>query len=242
MIPKKIHYCWFGSNPLPKKDKKCIESWRRYCQDYEILRWDESNYDISKNQYMKEAYDAGKWGFVPDYARLEIIYEHGGIYLDTDVELVKSLDELLVCESFMGFEDGEHVNPGLCIAAEPHHSAIKKLLDIYNGRRFLLPDGEPDLTPSPIMNTEKLKEMGLKQNNRKQIVNGITIFPKEYFCPKDYKTGKLKVTENTYGIHWFHGSWQSPHHRRMLIVRRLIGDGLYFKLVDIKNIMIGKDR
>ena len=94
MIPKKIHYCWFGGNPMPEKDKKCIESWKRYCPDYEIIRWDESNYDVSKNRYMKEAYEEKKWGFVPDYARLDIIYNEGGIYLDTDVELVKNLDDL----------------------------------------------------------------------------------------------------------------------------------------------------
>ncbi len=240
MIQKKIHYCWFGGNPLPEKDQKCIESWHKMCPDYEIIRWDESNYDITKNQYMKEAYDAKKWGFVPDFARLDIIYENGGIYLDTDVELVKNLDELLSCEAFMGFEDGEHVNPGLCIAAKQYHPTIKKLMNIYSNRKFIKSDGTLDLTPSPIMNTDMLIEMGLKCDNSKQVVEGITIFPKDYFCPKDYKTGKLAVTENTYGIHWFNASWQTPHHKRMLKVRRVIGDELYFKLVDIKNAIMGK--
>lgn len=240
MIPKKIHYCWFGGNPLPEKDKKCIESWKRLCPDYEIIRWDESNYDISKNLYMKEAYIAKKWGFVPDYARLDIIYNEGGIYLDTDVELVKNLDELLANDAFMGFEDGEHVSPGLCIAAVPHHPTIGKLMKIYTGRQFVKTDGTLDLTPSPIMNTDMLIKMGLQQNNQKQVVAGVTIFPKDYFCPKDYKTGKLQVTKNTYGIHWFNASWQSPHRKRMLKVRRVIGDDLYFKLVDIKNTLTGK--
>ena len=239
MIPKKIHYCWFGGNPMPEKDKKCIESWKRYCPDYEIIRWDESNYDVSKNRYMKEAYEEKKWGFVPDYARLDIIYNEGGIYLDTDVELVKNLDDLLEDNAFMGFEDGKHVSPGLCIAAVPHHPTIKKLKEIYSNRHFKLEDGTLDLTPSPIMNTDMFVQMGLKENNQKQIVADITIFPKDYFCPKDYSTGKLNVTENTYGIHWFNASWQSPRRRRMMKVRRIIGDKLYFKLVDIKNLLVG---
>jgi hypothetical protein len=242
MIPKKIHYCWFGNSEIPAKDKKCIESWKKYCPDYEIIQWNESNYDVTKNEYMQQAYAAKKWGFVPDYARLDIIYEHGGIYLDTDVELVKNLDELLVCEAFMGFEDGKHVSPGLCIASEAKNSTIRKLMDIYATRKFVKPDGTLDLTPSPIMNTDKLLEMGLKQDNRKQVVAGITIFPKECFCPKDYYTGKLSITDQTYGIHWFNASWQTPHQKRMLKVRRVLGDNLYFKLVDMKNIVTRKKR
>lgn len=241
MIPKKIHYCWFGGNPLPEKDQKCINSWRKFCPDYEIIQWDESNYDVTKNAYMKEAYDAKKWGFVPDYARLDIIFNEGGIYLDTDVELVKNLDALLENKAFMGFEDGEHVSPGLCTAAVQHHPTIGKLMEIYSGRRFKLEDGTLDLTPSPIMNTDMLVQMGLQKNNQKQVVAGVTIFPKDYFCPKDYKTGKLTVTDNTYGIHWFNASWQSPHRRKMMKVRRIIGDNLYFKLVDIKNMIIRKN-
>lgn len=242
MIPKKIHYCWFGNGQIPEKDRKCIESWGKMCPDYEIIRWDESNYDVNKNQYMKEAYEAKKWGFVPDYARLDIIYEHGGIYLDTDVELIKNLDELLTCEAFMGFEDGIHVSPGLCIAAEKHHEAIKSLMSIYDGRKFICDDGTLDLTPSPIMNTEMLIQMGLETNNELQIVNGITIFPKDYFCPKDYKSGKLNITDNSYSIHWFNASWQSLHRRRMLKVRRVIGDALYFRLVDVKNVIMRKKK
>ena len=238
MIPKKIHYCWFGGNPLPEKDQKCIESWGKFCPDYEIIRWDESNYDVTKNPYMKEAYDAKKWGFVPDYARLDIIYNEGGIYLDTDVELVKNLDLLLKNDAFMGFEDGEHVSPGLCIAAVPHHQTIRKLMGIYSERHFLKEDGTLDLTPSPIMNTDMLVSFGLIKNNQIQVVADITIFPKDYFCPKDYQTGKLNVTENTYGIHWFNASWQSPHQKRMKKLQRLLGKKNYFRLVNIKNRLI----
>lgn len=241
MIPKKLHYCWFGGKPLPEKDTKCIESWKQMCPDYEIIRWDESNYDISKNPYMQEAYNAQKWGFVPDFARLDIIYNEGGIYLDTDVELVKNLDELLSNEAFMGFEDGIHVSPGLCIAAIPHHPTIGRLMSIYENRHFVTENGKFDLTPSPIMNTDMLAQMGLQQNNQQQVVAGITIYPKEYFCPKDYHTGKITMSENTYGIHWFNASWISPHHKRMQKVKNLLGDDLFFKLVHIKNIVTGNE-
>lgn len=240
MIPKIIHYCWFGGNPIPEKDRRCIESWKKMCPDYEIKKWDESNYDISKNSYMKEAYDAKKWGFVPDYARLDIIYNHGGIYVDTDVELIKNVDDLLENHAFMGFEDGKHVSPGLIIAAEPHHETIGKLMDIYTDRHFLKEDGSLDLTPSPTMNTDFLMERGLLPNNKMQTVSDITIYPTEYFCPKDYYSGKLNETENTYSIHWFNASWQSPHRKRMLKVRRLLGDDVYFTLVRAKNKVLGK--
>lgn len=240
MIPKIIHYCWFGGNPIPEKDQRCIDSWKKLCPDYEIKRWDESNYDITKNAYMKEAYDEKKWGFVPDYARLEIIFEHGGIYLDTDVELIKNLDDLLTNKAFMGFEDGKHVSPGLIIAAEPQHPTIGLLMNIYAERHFLKDDGSYDMTPSPIMNTEFLTERGMIPNNKKQEVAEITIYPTDYFCPKDYLSGKLRKTQNTYSIHWFNASWQSNHRKRMLKIRRIIGDELFFKMVNLKNKILGK--
>ena len=241
MIPKIIHYCWFGGAELPEKDRKCIESWKKFCPDYQIIEWNENNYDVTKNTYMYQAYQAKKWGFVPDYARLDIIYQHGGIYLDTDVELVKNLDSLLENDAFMGFENSDNVSPGLCIAAKVHHPTIGKLMEIYAEREFVQPDGSLDLTPSPVMNTEALVQMGLKKNNKKQVVAGVTIFPKEYFCPKDYRTGKLTVTDHTYAIHWFHASWMTPHQKRMMRIRGLLGDHLFFKLVDIKNRIINKN-
>ena len=238
MIPKVIHYCWFGGAELPEKDRKCIESWKKFCPDYQIIEWNENNYDVTKNTYMYQAYQAKKWGFVPDYARLDIIYQHGGIYLDTDVELVKNLDSLLENDAFMGFENSDNVSPGLCIAAKVHHPTIGKLMEIYAEREFVHPDGSLDLTPSPVMNTEALVQMGLKKNNQKQVVAGVTIFPKEYFCPKDYKTGKLTMTDHTYAIHWFHASWMNPHQKRMMRLRGLLGDRMFFKLVEIKNKII----
>ena len=128
MIPKKIHYCWIGGNPLPELAIKCIESWKKYCPDYEIIEWNEKNYDFRKNQFMREAYDEKKWGFVPDYARLDIIYEHGGIYLDTDVEIIKPLDSLLKEQGFAGMEQPGIVALGLGFGAEPKLPLIKELM------------------------------------------------------------------------------------------------------------------
>ena len=147
MIPKIIHYCWFGGNPLPPSAEKCIESWKKFCPDYEIRRWDESNYDITKNQYMQEAYQCKKWGFVPDYARLDIIYDHGGIYLDTDVEIIKTFDELLDCVAFGGVEqESPYVALGLGFGAEKGNDIIRQLRDKYDELHFM-EDGQMNLTP-----------------------------------------------------------------------------------------------
>ena len=242
MIPKIIHYCWFGGGPLPEKDRRCIESWKKMCPDYTIMQWDETNYDISKNRYMKEAYDAKKWGFVPDFARLDIVYEHGGVYLDTDVELIRNLDDLLHNKAVMGFEDGKMVNPGSCVAAEKNHPALKQLMEMYNHLTFLQEDGSYNLTPSPVMNTDFLLKYGLKQDNTKQIVADITIYPTEYFCPKDFFTGKLTLTNSTYSIHWFNASWQAPKQKFLLKVRRIVGPNIFFKLVAVRNFLFKRPK
>lgn len=242
MIPKIIHYCWFGGNPIPEKDKRCIESWKKLCPDYVIIRWDESNYDITKIQFIKEAYQAKKWGFVSDYARLDIVYEYGGIYFDTDVELLKNLDNLLTNKAFMGFEAGKLVSPGLCMAAEKHHYALKELMDIYKELSFFNHDGSYNMIPIPNINTDYLLKHGLIQNDQKQLVADITIYPTEYFCPKDFFSGKLNVTDQTYSIHWFNASWHSPRQKFLLKIGRIIGPDLYFKLIDIKNFLSGKPK
>lgn len=226
MIPKKIHYCWFGGNPIPEKDQKCIESWKKFCPDYEIIRWDESNYDISKNQYMQDAYNEKKWGFVPDFARLDIIYTHGGIYLDTDVELIKSFDSILDNQAFMGFEGASDIAPGLAFGAEQGHNGIKILRDMYDNVSFYKKDGSLNLTPSPFMATELLKKHGAVINDKMQKVLDITIYPTEYFAPMNYATGLLNCTENTLSIHWYNMSWVDEnykkwHKKEQLIARKL---------------------
>lgn len=208
MIPKKIHYCWIGGNPLPKSAKKCIASWKKYCPDYEIIEWNETNYDFTKNQYMKEALEAKKWGFVPDFARLDIIYQHGGIYLDTDVEIVKSFDPLLKNKGFAGFESEENVNFGQGFGAEPGNKVIKELMDSYEKLRFKNDDGSLNMIASPKLNTDTLVELGLKQDNTKQeLIGCFSIYPIEYFCPKAYIDGVIRKTENTFSIHHFDASW-----------------------------------
>lgn len=207
MIPKVIHYCWFGGGEIPEKDKKCIETWKKFCPDYEIVRWDENNYDIKKNSYMYEAYQAKKWGFVPDFARLDIIYQNGGIYLDTDVELVKGLDEVLNNKAYFGFEEGSFINPGSGFGAEKGHEGLKKLMSIYDNKHFIKEDGSLDTTPSPVLHRDKLKELGAVMNDKKQVVHGITLYPTEYLSPFHYYTGLLITTENTISIHRYNMSW-----------------------------------
>ena len=210
-IPKIIHYCWVGGKPKPQSVLYCIESWKRRCPDYEIREWNESNYDFTKNEYMRQAYEAKKWGFVPDYARLDIVYEYGGIYLDTDVEMLRSFDELLEQDGFMGFEntgDGEYfVNCGHGFGAVPHHEVIRTARYLYNTISFLKADGTPNLLASPHFTTQALREFGLVQENRDQQLPGMTVYASDVLCPKNFRTGKIKKTPRTVSIHHFTASW-----------------------------------
>lgn len=210
-IPKIIHYCWVGGKPKPQSVLYCIESWKRCCPDYEIREWNESNYDFTKNEYMRQAYEAKKWGFVPDYARLDIVYEYGGIYLDTDVEMLRSFDELLEQDGFMGFEntgDGEYfVNCGHGFGAVPHHEVIRSARDLYDTISFLNEDGTPNLLASPHFTTQSLREFGLIQENRDQQLPGMTVYASDVLCPKNFRTGKIKKTPRTVSIHHFTASW-----------------------------------
>lgn len=210
MIPKIIHYCWFGGGEIPEADQKCIESWKKHCPDYKIILWNESNYDISKNKYMLDAYNSKKWGFVPDYARLDIIYNYGGIYLDTDVELLKNLDDLLENNAFMGREKSNYINPGLGFGAIPHHEGIGKLLHIYDELKFIKEDGSFDLIPSPIRNTEFLQQFGAVLSEEFQEILDISVYPSEYFCPINYATGEIVMCPQTYSIHHYSMSWVDP--------------------------------
>lgn len=235
MIPKVIHYCWFGGKTIPKKDRECIQSWKKFCPDYEIKEWNESNYDLTKNKYMAEASAVKKWGFVSDYARLDIIYQYGGFYLDTDVELINSLDSLLENKGYMGFEGKIWINSGIGFGAEPGNSTIKKLRDMYDDKSFYNLDGSLNLTPCPYNITEKLVELGLKRNNAFQHVEELTIYPTDYFAAKDYKTGKITVTDNTISIHHYHASWTSPKQKFLLQIERLVGQKNIERIVVLKN-------
>jgi len=207
VIPKKIHYCWFGGTPVPDKYKKWMESWNKFCPDYEIIQWDESNYDIEKNTYMYEAYQHKKWGFVPDYARLDIIYEHGGIYLDTDVELVANLDDMLYQKAFFGFEREESVALGLGFGAEKGMPLIKEMRDAYNNRHFADKDGNLDLQASPVFQTEFLVKKGLKQNGEYQRIGDAVIYPEKMFSGKCPYTRRVRLMPYTKSIHHYEATW-----------------------------------
>ncbi len=209
MIPKKIHYCWFGGNPLPPLAVKCIDSWKKHLPDYEIIEWNESNFDVKCNDYVREAYEAKKWAFVSDYARFKILYEQGGLYFDTDVEVIKNMAHIINEGAFMGFETNEDVNPGLGLAAEPRSELYKELLDDYAQSHFKKEDGSLDLTTIVQRTTGILKNHGLQTADKIQSVCGISIYPKDYFNPIDMESGRLIITDNTVSIHHFMASWET---------------------------------
>lgn len=216
MIPKKIHYCWFGHNPKPKLAEKCIKSWKKFCPDYEIIEWNEDNYDLSSAPlYVRQAYEAKKWAFVTDYVRLQVIYEHGGIYMDTDVELIKPLEPLLQYNAYFGFEDGKHINTGLGFGAVEGTPILHQMMEDYKDIPFVLPNGTFDITPCPVRNTRILLTYGLQQDDSEQILDGnILILPSIYLCPVSYHTGVRNKSKKTYSIHWFSASWQMPEQRK----------------------------
>lgn len=220
MIPKTIHYCWFGGNPEPDDVRTCIESWKKFLPDYKIIRWDESNYDIHKNQYMSDAYKEKKWAFVSDYCRLDVVYNYGGIYLDTDVEVIKSFDPLLNESMFCGFESRDpvlyrknieqSVAFGLGFGAEKFHPILKQMLELYETLSFYNPDGTLNLIACPRYQTQILKLNGLIDNGLTQRFNSGIAYSPEYFCPQSNVTDEmLYLTENTYSIHHFTVSWAS---------------------------------
>lgn len=208
MIPRKIHYVWVGGNPLTPLAEKCIESWKKFCPDYEIVRWDESNFDINENTYCKQAYEKKKWAFVSDYIRLKVLYEHGGVYLDTDVEVIKNIDKFLKYPAFSGFENETNVQTGV-IASEKNNLWIKRNLDFYSYHSFIKKNGSLDLTTNVITITNITKKMypQIALNNTEQHFESVSFFPKDYFCPLSYVTKELEITKNTHMIHHFAGSW-----------------------------------
>lgn len=209
-IPKVIHYCWFGGNELPELAKYCIESWEKYCPDYKIIRWDESNTNLESCSFVQEAYTSKKWAFVSDYVRLQVVEKYGGIYLDVDVELLAGLDEFLKFDGFMGFEKDSvwRVSTGLGFGAISNHPVLRKLMESYENTTFIKNNGEFDMTPCPHRDTKVLVSLGLVQNGMMQNIGGIVIFPSDYFCPISL-LGETEITSNTVSIHHFNASWQS---------------------------------
>lgn len=206
-IPNTIHYCWFGGKEKPDIVKRCLDSWKKHLHDYEIIEWNESNFNITQNAYVKQAYDSRKYAFVSDYVRVYALYNYGGIYLDTDVEVFKSFDDLLHHESFWGFEQGNFVATST-IGATKENPLIKLFLDSYESRTFIRDDGSFDELTNVATVTSILKDMGLKRDGNYQEIKDIGAFyPQSFFSPYDYINCRSMKNENTYAMHHFYKSW-----------------------------------
>lgn len=216
LIPKIIHYFWFGGNSKSDMMNQCIDSWRKYCPDYEIIEWNESNYDITKNRFMKEAYDAGKYGFVPDYARLDIIYQYGGLYFDTDVELVKNIDDMLYNEAFFGFGSYGRINTGAGFGSVKKQRVFKSLLEEYEKFSFLNEDGTLNLTTNTMHEEPVFKKYGLKQKDILQEMGGAYVFPSDFMSPQLPGFATYKISCNTISVHHNGFSWGSQKQREDL--------------------------
>lgn len=224
MIPKTIHYCWFGNNPIPNNIKKYIKTWEKYCPDYKIIRWDESNFDVNCNDFVKKAYKEKCWAFVSDYARLKIIYDNGGIYLDTDVELVKSFDSLLENNAYFGVQqiDGK-VATGLGFGAVKGAQIIKEMMEIYEKKEFVF--NKRNSLACPILNTEVLEKHGFKKTDNILKLESINtnIYPPKYFDPISPGNTKYLMCDETYSIHRYTASWTSNKKRLKRKISNIIG-------------------
>lgn len=208
MIPKKIHYCWFGKTEKPKLAQKCIASWKKYCPDYEIIEWNEDNFDLDTNGYTRWCYDNKKWAFLSDYARLYVVNEHGGVYFDTDVEVVRPFDHLLEHGAFFAWENACNVASGLGFGAVKHHPAIMAMIGEYE-KLTANESGDFPIIRCPQLNTQALLSFGLVLDGSLQELDDIVVLPVDYMNPYDDPTGSLKKTANTVSIHWYAKSWLS---------------------------------
>lgn len=221
MIPRIIHYCWFGRNPLPKSAQKCIESWKKYFPDYEIREWNEDNFDVNIIPYTQEAYAVKKYAFVSDFARFWILYKYGGLYFDTDVEVLKSMDAIITRGPFMGceYEAGDmsvaSVAPGLGLGANPGLGLYKEILDLYTSIHFVNKNGSFNQKTVVQYMTELLCKYGMLQINKAQFIEGIWIYPQEYFCP--FHGRSIRFTKNTYSVHHYMSSWSKLTIRKKIV-------------------------
>ena len=237
MIPKIIHYCWFGHNPMTELALKCIESWHQHLPDYEYKLWNEDNFDVRCNAYVKEAYESGKYAFVTDYVRLFALYTEGGIYMDTDVEVLKPYDDLLSLSGFTGYEGSKYLPPVTgTIASEAGNEWVKEQLDAYEGIHFLLPDGSMDLTTNTVRISRIMQQGGFIPDGKKQEYKGMYIFPVEFFCPRQ-TSGEVLMTEDTYCDHHFVGSWNNSKKSNWLL--SLVGPRIGTGLIKLKRKILG---
>lgn len=232
MIPKTIHYCWFGGNEKPKLALRCIESWRRYCPDYEIIEWNEENFDISKNRYAREAYENKKYAFITDFVRLKVLGQYGGIYMDTDVEVLGSLDEFLHHQAFSGFESDQIISTGI-MGCERGFSLFETFLAYYYDASFIKENGQFDTTPNTVTLTSIIKKYGFIPDGSYQVVQGFALYPKDVFSPLEIGTGILNLTDKSKTIHYYSASWYSKsmkfkHKLARYIKKILKPDTLYW--------------
>lgn len=214
MIPKVIHYCWFGRNKKSDLAEKCIESWKKYFPDYEIIEWNESNFDININEFVSEAYKQKKYAFCSDFARLYVIYNYGGIYFDTDVEVIKQYGNILESKAFFGLESVGHIATGLGFGAEKGNMYVKRMLEDYEKRKFDISENTLEEQSCPILNSKIMKELGFKLDGSQETIDGVTIYPIDYFNPKGGFGMSINITPRTLSIHHFDGSWISEESRK----------------------------
>lgn len=236
MIPKIIHYCWFGRGELPNDVITYMASWKKHCPDYVIKLWNEDNFDLNINQYVKEAYLCKKYAFVADYVRLYALYHEGGLYMDTDIEVLRSLDSFLSHQAFSGFEDDNNIQTGI-IGAEKGHQWIKQELDLYEKRHFIVKNGAMDTAPNVRVITANALNYGLiKDGNFQVLENGLAIYPKDFFCPMSWKDGKITMTNNTHVFHHFSASWTED--KRLRKAKQRYGELWGLRRWKLQNICI----
>ena len=244
-MSKIIHYCWFGGSEKPPIVKKCIDSWKEYFPDFEIMEWNEQNFDIHNNRYVEEAYQSKKYAFVSDVARFYALEKFGGLYFDTDVEIIKPIDDIIAAGPFMGFETDPSltnddaskasVAPGLGLGVNPSLGIIKKMLDFYEGKHFVHEAVMRNQITVVHIATQVLRENGLKNVAGIQEVAGCFKYPSEYFCPINVTTGRIHVEKNTRTIHHYAGTWVDKKFSMKEILKRFLPEFLVLALINIKN-------
>ena len=229
MIPKIIHYCWFGGKSLPSDVIKCIETWKKYCPDYEIKKWDESNFDVNSHPFMKAAYEAKAWAFVSDYARLKVVYDNGGIYLDTDVELLKSLDFLLENQCYIGIQQPESLcTTGLGFGAEKQNSVVGEMMKCYDSISFL--NQGKNTFACPWLNNKVIRSCGTVNNDEVTYLDNVTVYPSRFFDPISTGNTKNLLCDETVSIHHYAATWTSKRTRIKRKIIRAFGEKRYYKL------------
>ena len=223
MIAKKIHYCWFGKSELSIEAKRYIKTWEKKMPDYELVLWNEENFDIESIQYVREAYEAKKFAFVSDYVRLYALFHQGGIYLDTDVEVIKSFDGFLKHSMFLGYEGNKALGTGI-IGATKGHPVIKDLLEFYQKKSFVLAKGKLNtIANTKLFSDYAKKKLGWIPKNEFQLLKkDVAIYAFHVFCAKDWRTGEVKNQTDTYTIHHYQASWMDKRKKIIYIIKKIV--------------------